>query len=298
MCDPPSSEEGGNVTNLGNSQIPPPPGNGIPPLGTGIPPPPGILPPPPSLALPSFGSTNAASNIRAGPKIRRIHYESIQGKVTKGTVFARQESVRMDENFEKWVLDSFTIEEKSKKRHSSVVEKKSINKKVLSVKRRQNVSIPLKSMGISASEILNALTEMETGILTEENLERIQAIYPTDKELKEIKMTMKLLTRRKYPRTKNAVEVDKLVVELLPMEEKLMVKLSRVPNCKQRIKLMLFLYSYKSEYERVLRILNIIRKAQTKVADAAQHGHLRQILYNVLRFINMLNRTKVSVLRR
>mmetsp|Transcript_27153 Transcript_27153/g.43685 ORF Transcript_27153/g.43685 Transcript_27153/m.43685 type:complete len:83 (-) Transcript_27153:1137-1385(-) len=82
------------------------------------------------------------------------------------------------------------------------------------------------------------------------------------------------------------------------MEEKLMVKLSRVPNCKQRIKLMLFLYSYKSEYERVLRILNIIRKAQTKVADAAQHGHLRQILYNVLRFINMLNRTKVSVLRR
>jgi len=44
MCDPPSSEEGGNVTNLGNSQIPPPPGNGIPPLGTGIPPPPGILP--------------------------------------------------------------------------------------------------------------------------------------------------------------------------------------------------------------------------------------------------------------
>mmetsp|Transcript_27152 Transcript_27152/g.43675 ORF Transcript_27152/g.43675 Transcript_27152/m.43675 type:complete len:127 (-) Transcript_27152:1471-1851(-) len=99
--------------------------------------------------------------------------------------------LRRDENFEKWVLDSFTIEKKSKKRHSSVVEKKSINKKVLSVKRRQNVSIPLKSMGISASEILNALTEMETGILTEENLERIQAIYPTDKELKEIKMDKK-----------------------------------------------------------------------------------------------------------
>jgi len=246
-----------------------------------------------------------------GPKLRKVHWEPIRHNLGDGkeTIWPaspgsrRMESLHLTPEFLQYLTESFTIENKSKRAgggKSPSAKEKKINTKVLGNQRRQNISIPIKKMGLTPQEIVKALEEVDLKVLTEENLDRIQKFLGSEKELKDIRGVMTDIKRKKYRRKQiNGTEL----LDELPPEERLIMDLEQIANSRERVSNLLFTHTFASEYARAAGMLGTLRAAVGKIATAAQSGQLRRILYNVLRFINMLNKTeekgfRISTLRK
>jgi len=145
--------------------------------------------------------------------------------------------------------------------------------------RRQNISIPIKTMGITPDEIIKAIEGTDEMVLTEENLQRIRTMMATAKELKDINRVMAAIGRKKFRR---ANEVGDKVLKMLPEEEQLMVKLAQIPNCRERLHVLSFCHSFSSDCARASAMVDSVRFAVKKTAHAAHKGKFRRVLKNVL----------------
>jgi len=271
---------------------PPPPPGAIPPPPAGVPPPPmNGVPPPPLMNLPPPPNMGGSGTKHTSRTYRNVPVEKLQ------MVRGMKESVwpstpgtplRSDEKFDSWIKDNFRLQNGRNKssRHGGRAQKEDIDTKVITLQRRQNISIPLKIMDITPDEIVKSIESTDPKVLTEENLQRIQTMMPTDKELKDINRVIATIAQKKFRR---ANEIGERVLKMLPGEEQLMVKLAQIPNFRERIHLLRFCHSFGADYARTSAMLDTIRFAVAKVEHAAHKGKFRRILKNVLRVINMLN---------
>ena len=135
---------------------------------------------------------------------------------------------------------------------------------------------------------MSAVENADSSILTEDNLERIQKMFPSEKELKNINNTLRDLKRKRFRRQKN---VGDAALRLLPPEERLMVRLAALPDAVLRVDLLLFRARFKAEHTRVREMLTTLNSGINAIVSAAHHGQLRGVLALILQLVNMLNQT-------
>jgi len=205
----------------------------------------------------------------------------------------------MDKDFNNWFLESFTLKSPSKRNRKTdkgARKPEKINTEVLSSQRRQNMSIPLRKLGITHAELVSAIECVDEKVLTEDTLERIISMLPNEKEMKGIRNVLMLLFRRHCRRSNVVGDIieNEEIVSKLPDEEALMIKLSRIPRARKRLDLLLFTHHFSADCKRAAGLLEIVEDGVQKINFAANSGHLRRLLKNVLHFINILNEEKMK----
>eukprot|EP00466_Bigelowiella_natans_P020378 jgi/Bigna1/147514/aug1.179_g22222 len=298
--------------------IPPPP-SALPTGGnTGVPPPPPMLPPPPMvsgnipppppglLAIPGLKTHNGSS------KYRRVHTEEVHPESASrpGSVWAppsdseEERALRGDdgEDFQEWV-QKFTISPKTPKPGAKGGGKKKtprkINKEVLPAPRRQIISIPLRKIGLPQKELVAAIEAADKKHLTEETLERVVRMLPTEKEMKNIRTVMMKIQKKRFRRaaTLGDVMLNEEIIKQLPAEEGVDGTLGRIVNVHQKLRLLLFTYTFPADCTHAEELLDVVKCAVDKISTAATTGHLRRLLSNILRFINILNQSEMKGFR-
>jgi len=241
-------------------------------------------------------------------KYRRVHAEEIQAKGQEESIWpvSPTKNVKVDKEFSDWFLDSFRLKSpirlgnrrvgKEKKRRDS----KEIVVEVCDDQRRQNISIPLRKIGVDTKDLIQALVQIDDKVLTEENLDRISKMVPTEREMKDITSVLLMLQRKHFKRRntlgERLIDNEELLF-YLPKEEQVLVRLARIDNVSERIKLLLFTHHFPAEIANVIKMVETVRKGITQVSTAVSDGHLRRVLNNVLHLVNMLNETKLKGFR-
>lgn len=326
-------KEGSRTTSPKNVDLifgPPPPGNippppvippplGIPlpsdiPTPPTIPSPPGSIPPPPVIAMGGGNRSGRkeAKLKRTGSRVRRIRSE-------EASVLPRYESLwnieddsdiaksQTPPSLKSTLLERFTLEQRGKKVKNFRLIKRNGSRgnmkkarakriKVFNVERRKAIGIRLRSFKWTSTDIRKALDEINMRILNEDVMERLLKILPTELEVRQIKEEEARIVRKKSKQTGKSLSSPGTIVSLMD-EEQFVMDLYRIPGCKQRLELLLFMSSFEGILREDLRRLNLIQHAIRPLSTSAKSGALRDFMMTILSCVNILNNTDIKGFR-
>ncbi|XP_069761113.1 formin-like protein 1 isoform X2 [Narcine bancroftii] len=283
---------------------PPPPPPPPPPLpletpGAGIPPPPpppplpgclppGAPPPPPPPGAPgSFFST--ATMVTSALKIKQpiktkfqmplLNWVTLKPNQIDGTVFTDLDDEKLLQDLN---MGEFEEKFKTRAQGSSLnintlkikVSQKASNKiNLIESNRAKNLAITLRKGGLSSDEICKAIENFDLKSLSLDFMELLTRFEPSDYERKVLQQ----------------YEADKKPLEDLSEEDRFMIKFSKIPKLKERMKMIIFMGNFNDSVQMLMPQLNTVIAASMSIKSSVK---LKKILEIILAFGNYMNSSK------
>lgn len=274
---------------IGDGDVPPPPPMDVF-IGDGVPPPPPMfdmvfgpdgvpLAPPPPGPPGAPGFSVAGPPAWTGPKLKRLHWEALDGINVDGTLWGLVQG-DLEEEAGAMLEQLFKIAD-AKKKAAGEDEPKDKIKRLYDGKRAQNIEILIKSFRMPPEAIQEAIRSMDMSILTQERLQILLTCCPTVEE----SMSLKAY-KKKNPDLENVGQAEMFGYALL-----------EIPKVTMRLRLLLFQTKFDGlvkdmidTYQRLLTGANVLH-------DSEKLKKVMQVVLSVGNYLNASTRKKAKGFR-
>ena len=256
---------------LGEGDIPPPPPMFDVVFGAdGVP----LAPPPPGPpGAPGF--TVAAPPAWTGPKLKKLHWEALDGINVDGTLWGLVQGDLEDEAGA--MLEAlFKVADAKKKMGGEGDEVKEKVRRVYDGKRAQNIEILLKSFRMPVAAIQDAIISMDMTILTQERLQILLTCCPTLEEASALKVY-----RKKNPELEGVGQAEMFGFALL-----------EVPKVTMRLRLLLFQTKFDDLVKGFIDQYQVLLTGATVLRDSERLKKVMRAVLSVGNYLNASTRKK------
>ena len=250
---------------LGEGDIPPPPPMFDVVFGAdGVP----LAPPPPG--APSF----TVAPVWKGPKLKRLHWEALDGVNVDGTLWGL---VQGDLEAEAGAMleEMFKIAD-AKKKPEGDDESKSKVKRLYDGKRAQNIEILIKSFRMPIPAIQEAIITMDMSILTQERLQILLTCCPTVEEATTLRAYQK-----KNPSLDGVGQAEMFGYALLDVNKVTM-----------RLRLLLFQTKFDGLVKDMIDTYSVLLTGAEKIKESERLKKVMGVVLSVGNYLNQSTRKK------
>ena len=250
---------------LGEGDIPPPPPMFDVVFGAdGIP----LAPPPPG--APSF----TVAPVWKGPKLKRLHWEALDGVNVDGTLWGL---VQGDLEAEAGAMleEMFKIADAKKKPEGEEEAKEKV-KRLYDGKRAQNIEILIKSFRMPVPAIQEAILTMDMSILTQERLQILLTCCPTIEEATTLRAY-----RKKNPELDSVGQAEMFGYALLD-----------IPKVTMRLRLLLFQTKFDGLVKDMIDTYSVLLTGAEKIKESERLKKVMGVVLSVGNYLNQSTRKK------
>ena len=250
---------------LGEGDIPPPPPMFDIVFGAdGIP----LAPPPPG--APSF----TVAPVWKGPKLKRLHWEALDGVNVDGTLWGL---VQGDLEAEAGAMleEMFKIADAKKKPEGEEEAKEKV-KRLYDGKRAQNIEILIKSFRMPVPAIQEAIITMDMSILTQERLQILLTCCPTIEEATTLRAY-----RKKNPELDSVGQAEMFGYALLD-----------IPKVTMRLRLLLFQTKFDGLVKDMIDTYSVLLTGAERIKESERLKKVMGVVLSVGNYLNQSTRKK------
>ena len=250
---------------LGEGDIPPPPPMFDIVFGAdGIP----LAPPPPG--APSF----TVAPVWKGPKLKRLHWEALDGVNVDGTLWGL---VQGDLEAEAGAMleEMFKIADAKKKPEGEEEAKEKV-KRLYDGKRAQNIEILIKSFRMPIPAIQEAIVTMDMSILTQERLQILLTCCPTIEEATTLRSY-----RKKNPELDSVGQAEMFGYALLD-----------IPKVTMRLRLLLFQTKFDGLVKDMIDTYSVLLTGAERIKESERLKKVMGVVLSVGNYLNQSTRKK------
>ena len=249
---------------LGDGDVPPPPPMDMV-FGTdGVP----LAPPPPG--APGF---TVAAPVWKGPKLKKLHWEALDGINVDGTLWGLVQGDLEDEAGA--LLEQLFKVADAKKKPEDEEAKEKV-RRVYDGKRAQNIEILLKSFRMPVSAIQDAIVGMDMTILTQERLQILLTCCPTMEEAGQLKAY-----RKKNPELEAVGQAELFGYALL-----------EVPKVTMRLRLLLFQTKFDGLVKEMIDTYQVLLTGANVLHESERLKKVMRAVLSVGNYLNQSTRKK------